>query len=352
MAEVEALADAMTGGLAARAVEPDAGEGRHARQGACLNCDTRLLGEHCHACGQKAHVHRTLTAFGHDLLHGVLHFEGKIWRTLPMLAWRPGELTRRYVEGERARFVSPLALFLFCVFLMFAVIGWTGGPFGGAGDMVKVDGGGLDQGIVKATREVSALERRRAEAVAAGSATVSLDAELKEAREGLSTLRTIKQGGLTEMAFTQAPEDIGDAPDWIKRAYKKAKANPSLLLYKLQNNAYKYSWALIPISLPFMWLLFPFSRRLRMYDHAVFVTYSLCFMTLLAVTASVINALGGSGLVGLLTLIPPVHMYRQLRGAYRLSRIGALLRMALLLMFSTVAAIMFVLMLVALGLLG
>ena len=68
-----------------------------------------------------------LRAFFHDLLHGVLHFEGKIWRTLPMLAWRPGELTRRYIDGERASFVSPIALFLFSVFLMFAVGSLSGG---------------------------------------------------------------------------------------------------------------------------------------------------------------------------------------------------------------------------------
>ena len=78
------------------------------------------------ACGQQAHVHRTLRAFGHDLLHGALHFEGKIWRTLPLLAWKPGELTRRYIDGERAKFISPVALFLFIVFLMFAVMGLTG----------------------------------------------------------------------------------------------------------------------------------------------------------------------------------------------------------------------------------
>ena len=40
-----------------------------------------------------------------------------------MLAWRPGELTRRYIDGQRARFISPIALFLFCVFLMFAALG-------------------------------------------------------------------------------------------------------------------------------------------------------------------------------------------------------------------------------------
>jgi len=41
----------------------------------------------------------------------VLHFEGKVWRTLPKLFAHPGELTRRYVA--RALFVSPIALFLF-----------------------------------------------------------------------------------------------------------------------------------------------------------------------------------------------------------------------------------------------
>ena len=34
--------------------------------------------------------------------HGALHFEGRIWQTLPMLAVKPGELTRRYIAGERA----------------------------------------------------------------------------------------------------------------------------------------------------------------------------------------------------------------------------------------------------------
>ena len=69
------------------------------------------------------------TPSGTTFLHGVLHFEGKIWHTLPMLAWRPGELTRRYIDGERAKFVSPMALFLFSIFLMFAVASFTRKPF-------------------------------------------------------------------------------------------------------------------------------------------------------------------------------------------------------------------------------
>ena len=127
MPDIEAIGDIAAGTLVGRAIEPATGSDGHTHEGSCLNCGAKLEGEFCHQCGQRAHVHRTLGAFFHDLLHGVLHFEGKIWRTLPLLAWKPGELTRSYIEGKRASFVSPLALFLFSVFLMFAIVSAIGG---------------------------------------------------------------------------------------------------------------------------------------------------------------------------------------------------------------------------------
>jgi hypothetical protein len=90
MPDLEAFGDAVTGGVLGRAIEPKAGETAdgHTREANCLNSGAALTGPFCHQCGQHAHVHRTLSAFFHDLLHGVLHFEGKIWRTLPLLAPR------------------------------------------------------------------------------------------------------------------------------------------------------------------------------------------------------------------------------------------------------------------------
>ena len=129
MGSFEAVGDIAGGAALGRSVEPDIGapSDGHTHEAACLNCATPLTGVYCHACGQRGHVHRTLRAFFHGLLHGVLHFEGKTWNTLPRLAWRPGELKRDYIEGKRASFVSPLALFLFSVFLMFAVVSSIGG---------------------------------------------------------------------------------------------------------------------------------------------------------------------------------------------------------------------------------
>ena len=110
-----------------------------------------------------------------------------------------------------------------------------------------------------------------------------------------------------------------------------------LAIYKVQSNAYKYSWALIPISVPFVWLLFPFSRRFHIYDHTVFVTYSLCFMTLLVVVLTLGMAAGLPGMGLLAMLLPPWHMFRQLREADQLRRRSALWRTVLLVFFANTA---------------
>src|SRR5205085_2215779 len=56
----------------------------------------------------------------------------------------------------------------------------------------------------------------------------------------------------------------------INHMIDKWTANPGLMAYKLQSNTYKFSWLLIPLSVPFVWLLFAWRRRYGPYDHAVF----------------------------------------------------------------------------------
>ena len=182
--ELEAAADLVTGAVVSRTVEPDIGEGWPIGAGACLNCGIELLGGHCHGCGQPAHVHRTLGAIGHDIAHGVFHFEGKIWRTLPMLAVKPGQLTRRYIHGERAKFVSPLALFLFSVFLMFAVFESVGGPINaGKSDAEREASYHEELSTQRAT--IAALEKERETLRARGANTATIDADLKDRRDTL-----------------------------------------------------------------------------------------------------------------------------------------------------------------------
>ncbi|WEK41907.1 MAG: DUF3667 domain-containing protein [Candidatus Sphingomonas colombiensis] len=347
MTGIEAGADLATGALLARAVEPGAGGHPGADghgEGQCLNCGTSLIGTHCHACGQAGHVHRTISAIGHEIAHGVFHFDGKIWRTLPMLLFHPGDLTRRYIEGERARFVSPLAIFLFSIFLMFAVIGNLSGWHFGNPDFLKPGvSGGMAQARIKLDEE-----RKRA-IVVADSARARLAKEQRktdpDSEDVAKFQQRIAKADDAVRAITTAERalpipttfDVEGAPpssdsNWLEAKFRHARENPELVLYKLKNTAYKYSWALIPISLPFLWLLFPFSRRYGMYDHAVFTTYSLTFMTLLTIALALLGAVGVPEwqLWTAAGIIPPIHIYKQLKGTYRLGRASGLVRTILL----------------------
>ena len=343
--EFEAIGDAVTGGVVGRAVEPKAGEiadDGHTHETDCLNCGTRLTGEFCHACGQHAHVHRTMTAFFHDFLHGVLHFEGKIWRTLPLLAWRPGELTRRYIDGQRASFLSPVALFLFSVFLMFAVVSLLGGSLGDFTPNAKAD---LAEEVQTSQRQLAKAERRRAEALKAAQPTAKFDERITELRAEIGAMQAVQRGDFSKSTVQMS----AGTPGWIRETVGTAAKNPELVAYKVKTNAYKFSWLIIPLSVPFVWLLFPFSRRFRVYDHIVFVTYSLCFMTLLVVAGVIFQAAQMSAIAGLLWLIPPFHMYRQLQGTYRLGWWGALWRAILLTMFAFIVISLFAVLLVGMG---
>jgi len=340
--EFEALGDAITGGIVGRALEPKAGEGDdgHTHETKCLNCGAELTGEFCHACGQHAHVHRTLTAFFHDFLHGVLHFEGKIWRTLPLLAWKPGELTRRYVDGQRASFVSPIALFLFCVFLMFAAVSLLGN----IGDFTPDAKKDIASEVAQDKRKLAVLEQQRA--AERGPVAAKLDEKIADQKTEIAAMEAVQRGEIPASAINVDPSGL--APS-LSDAIKKARKNPELVAYKLKTNAYKFSWLIIPLSVPFVWLLFPFSRRFRVYDHTVFVTYSLCFMTLLVVVGVIFQSIALTSLAGLLWLIPPFHMYRQLKGAYGLSRWGAIWRASLLTMFALIVVSLFAALLVGMG---
>ena len=346
MGGLDSVGDAVTGGLLARAVEPQAGEADgHTHEKSCLNCGMPLKGPYCSACGQKAHVHRTVRGFLQDFVQGLFNFEGKFWRTLPMLAWCPGVLTRRYIAGERARYISPVALYLFTVFAMFAVLNLTG-TLGST--HTKVNGKSVEQAmqtsVAKQKQELATLKKKRAAEAAAGKDASRLDEEIADRGKAITATERIALG-----KNPVTGSDEGNVPALLRPLIKSAKEDPELLSAKIQDAASKFSWMLIPISVPFLWLLFPLRRRYNAYDHAVFVTYSLSFMMMLLIVGGLLAAAGFSGVAALLFFVPPLHMYRQLRGAYELGRFSAVMRTIALLTFAFIAAGLFGAAVVAIG---
>jgi hypothetical protein len=372
MVDIEAGAGAATGGLIAAAVEKPTGQaGDH--QEACTDCGQPTSGKFCSNCGQATHVHRSLLHLFEEVLHGVLHFDARIWRTLPLLLLNPGRLTREWIQGKRTRYVSPLAIFLFTVFLMFFLLSFGGSPV--------INAVPLDERIAEARAAISDLEESVAEAeAAAAQGEIGAEATARALRGGLIGAQTELadleaertagpradgyQPGSWQASITDSVRDgnvrIGVGDSKFREKILQKLSNPDFAFYKVQQTLYKFAFLLVPLSIPFVWLMFAWKRGFTWYDHGVFVLYSLTFMALFTMGLSLLDRIAGDegdwweatvgSIGGLLTLAVPVHMFAQLKGTYSLTWLSALWRTVALLHFSLFVFIFFLLGVILFGL--
>jgi len=88
----------------------------------CLNCGATVTGKYCSECGQE-NIEPKESA-GHLISHffnDVTHFDGKFFSTLKQLLFRPGFLSKEYMNGRRARYLNPIRMYLFTSFIFFLV---------------------------------------------------------------------------------------------------------------------------------------------------------------------------------------------------------------------------------------
>jgi len=80
----------------------------------CLNCGTELKGPFCYYCGQPdRNFMRFFPALLRDLMEDLLDLDSRFMRTLKPLLFKPGRLTRDYMEGRRFRYTPPMRLYIF-----------------------------------------------------------------------------------------------------------------------------------------------------------------------------------------------------------------------------------------------
>ncbi len=264
------------------------------REAACLNCGTPLAGRFCHDCGQRGEVHRSVLHLGAELLETVTHADSRFWRTMRRLALDPARLSRDYIEGRRAREIPPLRLFFVTLFLMFSIGSLTTSRF-----ELKLD-----------TAQHQALGHY------------------------LDALRIEGEPAATQM---------------LRQRLQRALDRPDEVLAVIRDWSERFTVLLLPVAGLMLWLLHPTQRRYSLFDHMIVSIHSLCFTSLVLVTLFLAGMVA-SAVSGWILLLLPVHLFAHLRGVYRTSIVGTLLRMAVLAFATAVAVAALLLALAAVGL--
>lgn len=287
----------------------------------CANCGTALMGPWCHACGQLGEdFHRSVWKLVVEVFEGLLHFDSRVWRTVPDLMLHPGRLTRRYLEGHRAPQIPPLRLFLVVLLLLFFA-----GSLGGSNIVTTTTTDDHGKLVGKHNRGLKDLTpKERAE----------VQAEIAKAK-----------------VYTAGSQPNAAVTAWLRDRAGKAVSDPERFTLLMEQWSERFAFLMLPIAAALLSLLFVFQRRFFIFDHTIFALHSLSATGLVLSLSFLLRPVIGE-LANLLWLALPAHLFRHMRGVYGTSVFGTLVRMALLFVGSLIGFSFIVVGLVAVALNG
>ncbi len=89
----------------------------------CSNCGVERTGPYCANCGQNDRDYqRALPPVLSELLRETFEVDSRLFRTLKLLIFKPGELACEFSRNRRARYVSPIRLYLFVSIAFFFLL--------------------------------------------------------------------------------------------------------------------------------------------------------------------------------------------------------------------------------------
>ena len=188
----------------------------------CLNCGAPLNGPFCAQCGQRdIPPYPTVRELATDAISEFSGWDGRLLNTVRALVTRPGMLTHEFLEGRRARYISPLRLYLSASVVYFLLTA--------AAPEINLENGrsvsGLRIGVTKGAASSTAADR---------VATAANDA-------------MGKGQPITEVEKQQALKDIQRAPPLMRPFLRRVVADPNGFKRGLFETMPKMLFALLPI---------------------------------------------------------------------------------------------------------
>ena len=310
----------------------------------CLNCGTSLKGPFCYYCGQPdRNFMRFFPVLLRDLMEDLLDLDSRFMRTIKPLLFKPGRLTRDYMEGRRFRYAPPMRLYIFSSILFFLLAALL------SSDSISVSSADRSSGIIRVTADSEEEQKAVQEALDNLPGAIRDQVEIDKDKSGVTGTDDESSGfKLEDIQFNDEPWNretnpvaIKWLPDWlndrindeIESSPKKAEQineNPNLLIDKVFDILPATMFILLPVVALIFKFWYLFAKRFyiehlifSLHNHA-FIFVSLILILLSNLVGSSLESHGYSGaasamgwLVVLISVWIPVYLFISLRVVYQ-----------------------------------
>ena len=286
----------------------------------CLNCGTEVAGRFCQQCGQEnVEVKESFFQLLRHFVEDLTHFDGKLWKTVKLLLFKPGSLTKLYVEGKRASYIHPIRMYIFvsAVFFLFMFTGEVPEKpekIGTKSSQAKDFASGFQEGIELDIDEDAVKYK-----------TV---AEYNDAQQKLPES---KRDNWLESSIEKKSIEINQKYENDKVKIGKA------LLEQFEHYFSRMLYISLPIFALFLWVLYSRHINPSFVDHLIFSIHIYCSFFIFLFVVKLINIISEllfKKTFDLVLLVTPMilfyYSYKALRNHYNQSRAKTLLKFFIL----------------------
>ena len=329
----------------------------------CRNCGAIVAERYCTRCGQLAsNFHRPFFSLVASSLADTLALDSRLWRTVPMLLFRPGRVTRNYLDGKRARYVPPFRMFLLASVLFFLTVFGLGDQLGWYKDWnLNLDN--KDGAVVSQEQRDAAIGEMKArlddpdltpEAKAAIEATIAQMEAGRLLPEGVISDGKVDRAALNEAIDKQTgvtgaeAETVHAAADRVANVFE----NQEKFGARVREWAPRFSLMFMPLLALMLTVLYAWHRSTYVYDHVITALHVQTFvyaMSILAILSAAFLGVSPGWLATITSTWLIWYVYRQLRVTYGTGRFMAALRTSILLFLGITVLIILALGLVVLS---
>ena len=287
----------------------------------CPNCGRDRPESFCAHCGQSDRDYaRALWSVAGEFVRETFEVDSRLFRTLKLLMFRPGSLTREFSRNRRAGFVSPVRLYIFASFVFFLLLSLRG-DFGEAAAADFGEAAVADSGEVVVTGAFEEDPENVADQLPTEERLAAFMAALPpEQRRKADDILARPEGNSRQALLALAQAGNLEERPWTLRFFVLAIIDivhdPSIMPRRFLANMPIAMFCLLPF-LGLILAVFHFRKKRFYVEHLVFAIHVQTF-TFLIYTVALLLPDSGPGLwvrVGCL-LVPYPYFVVALRRYY------------------------------------
>lgn len=259
----------------------------------CPNCEKEFDSsfDYCPHCGQKnKKLELQFKHFFHDFISGAFNLDSKIFRTLRLLIFQPGELPKLFLAGKRTMYVPPVRLYLIISLIYFTLLSFVGDDFvkwtdNGDKDLAQLDSiSGLSGDHEKAIYSTEEDTTETNEVV-----TLNNSEELEKVQTNDADTTLVKKESKWDKFYKSRAKKLGTNEG--KEAFQS-------LMRKYINIG---MFVLMPVTALIFFLLF--YKDTYYIQHLVFVLHLQSMMFVLFITMNIVELVFKNVFIEVLTLL-------------------------------------------------